>query len=1062
MTRSLVLALLSMWIAQLAFAGVIPVQVDHPLPDARPAAPVRFGVPFPREGMKVGDPIQIVDDNQALVTHQARTLATWNPDGSQGVRWLLVDFLADSKRKYRILFGADRVKTELAATPDVARVDNGQIILDTGRLAGPIALKRVDLWSSLKIDGAPAVEPAKADLFSGFFVEHQTRGLFRADLDPAPTVVLEETGPIRAVVKLDGWYTNAKGEQFCRFSIRAHFFRGRSDVRLDHTFIYTGNSQEDRIVAMGLQLQRRPAQRGKVWGDTDRRDAIALDFTGDTRVVQDSPNHDAIELLKYSAEVPTPVKIANRALGSMTYDGLTIAIRDAWQQYPWGFEVRDGAVQTQLWPRSPRPLDTSFDGYWWFLDEHQKRWMLGAKRGAASESPDDWIARFRRTTKASGAAKTHELWVTFADRTYNGGQLLREVANPVLACADPAWMTQTRALDFSVHVPRDDVRFPDEERYLDAMLNMVQKLGEENHWYGWWDWGGYHQLPGYPRGAFAQTHDLLTWHRARPKSHYGWGHLPWLQYFRSGSRQWLRYAQTYTTYSADRAHCHHTGNGRTAGNEYHYDNSEIPWVGGYVKPSGPELTSNLQQKDDYVYIYWLTGDRRPLDVLQMWGESLCAAPKGTLDAYYKWAPGMSAGNDIRNAGQQLHRLMMLYQATWDPRYLTIAQGVADSFAPIQSERDVILAEGDRKIPNYDGWHFVAAAGWAHEGLWLYYQVTGDERIRGTLMAFVERSVNEDGGIGGGAYGAMRIYSYAYQLTGKTLYLDMIRASLDDVVARGVNHGSWVSGAKFTTTAVPRALGVLASAPESWRIKALPTHERGRTLRYRYAPSPQNLTYTAAGEACFREAKDQPWRFRLQFSHGGQWALFRPDGKVAYESPLFSPPFDRKWIEVEVPADGQSGVYVLKCVKWKAQTQERPDARVLTSDLPVVIRFQNLTAPPEALSDPLAAVSGRSLFFGAKDAQVRVHVVPATKRNWGLFVNGELADQTAGRHANYLGGFALERRGLTPMKDVLELRPRDSATDFYPLSELGRFPLEYLWTEGAAPVVSGNAQDWFLP
>jgi hypothetical protein len=1040
-------------------AGSIPIRVDRALPDSRPGAPVRFGVPFPRGTLAIDESVQVLDDRGALTLHQARTLATWNPAGKQGVRWLLVEFLADPGREYRVVFGSDRV-AEPAPEAPIAQVTDGQITLDTGRLSGSIDLKRADLFSSLNVGGAPLVTPGEGERFSGFFVEHETRGLFRGDLDPQPTVVLEEAGPIRAVVKFDGWYTNAAGERFCRFSVRAHFFRGRSDVRLDHSFIYTGVSKDDRIRAMGVQLPRPAGQRGHAWGEGDTQDQIARMFTSSGKVVQDSLNHNAIELLDYTEQDKPPVKIAGRAWGCLNYGGLTLAIRDAWQQYPWGFEVRDGVVQAQLWPRASRLLDTSFDGYWWFLDEHQKRFMLAQKRGAKDESGDDWIARFRRVTNATGAAKTHELWLTLDDMGYGGGRLLREVDQPVLACADPAWMTQTRALDFNPHVPRDDERFADEERYLDAVLAMVRQLTDESHWYGWWDWGGYHQLPGYPRGAFADTHDLQTWHRARPKSHYGWGQLPWTQYFRTGSRQWLRYAQTYTTYSADRAHVHYSADGRTTGYEYHYDHSDIPWVGGYVVPEGPELASNLQQKDDYVYMYWLTGDRRPLDVLATWGEAVCAAPKGTFDAYFKWAPGMARGNDIRNAGQQLHRLMMLYQATWDERYLTIARGVADSFAPIQSEADVILAEGDRSVKDYTGWRFTAAAGWAYEGLWLYHRVTGDERIKRTLQAFIERSVNFDGGIGGG-YGAIRAAGYGYQLTGDTLYLDIIRAVFDDLAARWVSNGDWITGSKFTTTSVPQALGVLASAPREWQARALPTHVRGRTLRYRYAAWPGNPTYTAPGEACFRESTDGAWRFRLQFSHGGQWAVLRPDGRAAYESPAFAAPYDRKWIEVTIPADGQTGTYVLRCVKWGEKTQERPEARVLRSDLPVVVRFTNLTAPPQVLSDPKAAVQGRSLFLRGQGASLAVHVAPSGRRDFGLFQDGRLLSSTAGRRSDFSGCFALEATGLNGAT-LLELRPLGTGEQFHLLAGSPDFALRYLWMDGAAPVVAANPADFFEP
>ena len=1050
---------LAVALAGSVYGGTIDVVVDRPLPDTRPGAPVKFGVPFPERTLMPGDAVQVADDRGTVVVSQSLVTATWDPKGERGVRWLLVDFLADAGRRYRILFGKDLLPAA-PPTPAIAKLTPDRILLDTGPLKGSVPLGKGDLFSGLAAAGQPVTLPDDADRFCAFFVEHETKGLFRSDLDPEPQVTLEESGPVRATVKLDGWYANAAGERFCRYSVRAHFFRGRADVRLDHTFIFTGLSKDDRIRSMGLQLPQKPGQRIHLWGAGDRQDDMERICTSNAKVVQDSPNHDVIELLYQPAEGPA-TRLAGRARGTISSGSITAAIRDAWQQYPWGFEVKEGVLQVQLWPRGERLLDTSFDGYWWFLDERQKRSMLGAKRGAQGGTPDEWIARYRRVVNATGAAKTHEVWLSFEFPTLrgsrsemsaglNGGKLMREVEHPVIACADPAWTTTTRALDFSAHTPRNDALFGDEERYLDAVLAMVEQITEAHHWYGWWDWGGYYQLPDYPAGPLRDSHGLNAWHRNRPKSHYGWGQLPWVQYFRTGDRKWLRYGQTYTLYSADRAHVHHTGHGRVAGAEYHYDNSEIPWVGGYVKPGGPEASSNLQQKDDYVYMYWLTGDRRALDVLKSWGEL-----NKDGGSTFRWAPGMAAGNDIRNAGMQLHRLMMLYQATWDERFLKIAQGVADSFAPINSEAEVILAEGDRKDPAYKGWRFHTAGGWAFEGLWLYYNVTRDARIKQTLLAFIERSKNYDGGIGWG-YGPVRAYTYGYELTGDTLYLDMIRGILDDVAGDWATPFCWCPGErKFTTVMLGRALGVLAGAPQEWKQKRLPTDARGRTLRFRYWPN-------SPGAAWFHETHDRPWRFRLLFSHGGQWELSRPDGTIAWTSPMFEDPFDRKWIEVESPADGQTGTYVLRCVaasKWYLANRDpnyRADARVLRSDLPVVVGVR-------ADGAGVNPVSGRSFFFRATQSPALAHMAPTAPRDFMLASGGRVLDSTRGRLTDYVGTHALTVPAEA-VGHVIELKPdRPPDRYFRSMPSMPGYPCAgFLWFTGAPPFVAANAEEYFVP
>lgn len=471
-----------------ARAGTVPIVVDHYLPDARSAAPVRFGVPFARGVLGATDPVQIVDDRGEVRTSQTRPLATWNSDGSDGVRWLLVDFQADRERTYTLHYGNDAPQpTE--ATP-IARIEDGRIVVDTGTLRGTIAMDKADLFGDLKSRQYPL---AVGDAFSGMFVEHAERGLFRADLDPNPSVELEETGPVGAVIKLEGWYTNEAGEQFCRFKVRAHVFRGRSDIKLMHTFIFTGQSKEDKIASLGVQIPQRPGQRGYVAGDGGLLvPGIAMDFTSTGKYTIDSPNRDDIELLFHYPD-GRRVRMAGRAAGYFSYSPFAAVVRDAWQQYPLGFNVTDGVARIELWPSGGRLLDTTFDGRWWFLDEHQKRFML-ANKPKSPEDTDAWLQRFRDQVNATGVAKTHELWLTFptSDAQNASGipiRFGREVNFPVIAMADPAYMAATRALDYCAQTPRDDDRFSDEERYLDAMIPMIRELTDRKHWYGWWDWG---------------------------------------------------------------------------------------------------------------------------------------------------------------------------------------------------------------------------------------------------------------------------------------------------------------------------------------------------------------------------------------------------------------------------------------------------------------------------------------------------------------------------------------------------------------------------------------------
>lgn len=973
-----------------AQAKTVPIIVDHVLPDPRPATPVKFGVPFPRGELKLDEVknVRVVDSDGNVIPHQARITATWNPNGSDGVRWLLIDTVVDKGKSYSLQFNQTNPPAP-NPLPPIATANDKEITINTGPIEGTVPKKGGHLFDSLTSMGAPLCIQPEGDgpmAFNGLYIEHEKKGIFRADLDPDATVVLEESGPVRATLKADGWYVNTAGEKFCRYSVRMHFFRGRQDVKLEHTFIFTGISDEDRLKSVSLQLNRTTAAQSKnvvaiTGGENLLVPNAVTDASSPAYFIQDQSERGRFDyVMHYGAG--NQLKIADHGGGWLstrnTVRQTDVAIRDAWQQYPYEFEIEQGAVRVHFWPKHGRLFDTSWDAYFWQLTDRQKRYLANDKLHKETDL-DVWMTRLRKTTSATGAAKTHEIWLSFTGDADNAlptirhrgkASLAREVAYPVLAHADPAWTCSTRALDFLPQAPKSMELFRDEENYMQALLKLVTDAPAANDMYGWWDWGAYHQHmnvgPTLPRnGTYADDAGQEAWLRARPRSHYGWGGLVWLQAMRTGQRDWLRYAQTYTLYSADRAHVHHTGNKKIAGQEYHYDNSEVPWLGGYHRDPGGTLTaSNLQGKDDYVYEYWLTGDRRPLDVLLMWGE-MVLADVAAGGKWGTWKPGFEVGNDIRNAGMNLHRVMMCYQATWDPRYLALAKKIADAFKPLDTmEKLAQVEDGGTDQP------FDTAKGWAYEGMWLYWNVTRDEEFKKSLLAFIDRERRYEGGLGNG-YGASRAFTYGYQFTKDELFLDLARNANDRMIAEGVSSRSFEPGNKINLNAMLRSLGTMATAPKQWRDANLPTYERGRHLTFYYF-APGNNYGMKETHVYFNERTDADWSFDASFSHGGRIVVYRPDGKIATEQTLdrLTPPNLRytKLLNFKVPKDSLTGTYVLQCVEPSAALKaerdpgHQPWASIIRSDLPYVI-----DAPTENQFNPFL---GRAIFF---------RVLPSTKQ-----------------------------------------------------------------------------------
>lgn len=64
---------------------------------------------------------------------------------------------------------------------------------------------------------------------------------------------LEEAGPLRAVVRLEGRHRSVRGaREWLPYTLRLYFYAGLDSIRLVHTFHYDGNPQQDFIKGLGI------------------------------------------------------------------------------------------------------------------------------------------------------------------------------------------------------------------------------------------------------------------------------------------------------------------------------------------------------------------------------------------------------------------------------------------------------------------------------------------------------------------------------------------------------------------------------------------------------------------------------------------------------------------------------------------------------------------------------------------------------------------------------------------------------------------------------------------
>ncbi len=200
----------------------------------RSGEPVTAGIPFP-EGMlyeKSGVPQLGLDGTDS---YQFRTLAKW-PDGS--VKWALVDFQEDVEagtftENIEVVRGDGNSGQALA-------LDKGNMItVDTGIMTVVIRKKGFNLFDSVVVNGKKIISGGDSE---GIVAVDKNSDKFFASNDRNSTVVIEENGPVRAVIKASGGHIR-KGKKLMNYTVRMHFYKDKSRIRV----IYTLRNADEKL-----------------------------------------------------------------------------------------------------------------------------------------------------------------------------------------------------------------------------------------------------------------------------------------------------------------------------------------------------------------------------------------------------------------------------------------------------------------------------------------------------------------------------------------------------------------------------------------------------------------------------------------------------------------------------------------------------------------------------------------------------------------------------------------------------------------------------------------------
>jgi hypothetical protein len=485
--------------------------------------PMYCGVPFPRGVLQDVGRVRIVTAAGAAVPAQVRPLAFWT--GTKDVRWLNVDYLGDPAAAH-YLEVADRAADHGRAIADFLTEEAAAFRVCTGPALfivpkqGPL-LSRAFL--DVNGDGRFDTDEELVQNDTGddlYVVDNRGR---KAVVGRDPTVVqtraepdvaeLRRQGdPLHACIRREGWYVAEDGERLARHITRLHFYRGQRFVRIEHTLVLTEDTNRLWFRDIGLTVRHRtPVPHPVVFDSSHEPD----DNVFRTELPEDrdslfmfqeraffysrlDPLQDCrFRIARAGADGKTEVLQSGGRCGEWVNvagprAGITLVLRNFWQQFPKEFEVGRGAVTAHLWsPRGGRELDLrtpTLIETWpkdWFNADYHAGGSYGVYYQSLLKAPSNGL----------GLAKTHELLLCLHPAGEPESQRKKTVdafLRPVLCLADPWWLWKTEATD--AIYPYDPQRFRREEAFMREYFGAVTSASTNR----------------YPLGGMAAAMDALV------------------------------------------------------------------------------------------------------------------------------------------------------------------------------------------------------------------------------------------------------------------------------------------------------------------------------------------------------------------------------------------------------------------------------------------------------------------------------------------------------------------------------------------------------------------------
>jgi hypothetical protein len=589
---------------------------------------VSWGVPWPQGAVQKNQAFALAGPDGKTLPLQTWPLAYW-PDGS--LKFSGFATVAQAAGPY-VISAAQAPASPAAAVS----VKNGAGFIDvaTGASTVRVGTRGTDLIQSISVDGR---EVAKYGRLVGLVQQgpDPEEGAMPARLPFASKidkVTVEQSGPVRIVLKVEGKHKLAKGgREWLPFSLRLYFYAGDPAIRVVHTFIYDGDQQKDFIRGLGIrfsvplreevynrhvafsgqdglwmeslqpgdlnadprQVAGQKVEGGRFYGRRDgEKEQLAI--WSDYKLVQPSPN--GFNILKRTGAQSTWVfsdagkRASGLAFVGDASGGLAVSVKDFWQSFPAAFDIRHAAdkeAELTAWLWSPEAPAMDMRHY--------------AARAHGLQATYEDVQQ--GMSQAFGVARTSELTLVPTAAVPARAQLTamaKAGTTRALLSASPAAIHATGVFGVWSPVDRSTPARAAVEDKLDSVLAFYQKQQDDRNWYGFWTYGDFIHSYNFKRHVWNYDHGGYAW----DNTELGTPLWIWASYLRSGRADLFRTAEALARNTSE-TNVYHLGPMLGLGSRHNV----VKWGDGSKE-------GRISQAAHWRPFYYLTTDERIGDIMR--------------------------------------------------------------------------------------------------------------------------------------------------------------------------------------------------------------------------------------------------------------------------------------------------------------------------------------------------------------------------------------------------------------------------------------------------------------